>query len=224
MPVRSLLPDAEGTQTAWGLGAGASKVVAVQSNDGDTSYITVTNAAEQLQTFYVDRLPDAATVPNVDVQIMVRNMGADWAKTYWRLSGTGVNGACEDPGGSYTQNYEAAIARPGGGIWAGADFPGSGAGTEVGVSSCNTGGSNEVRCTLARFLVTYTIPQGGNAWLLADWLPPILAVAGQALMNGEIAAILSRLKNRPSDFEDFSLIRAALRRRPAWQFQGIRGL
>ncbi len=66
--------------------------------------------------------------------------------------------------------------------------------------------------------VTYVFAGGGFAYLIGQWLPPLLAVASHGLLKREVASVLSRLRIRPCHKEDFARIFEALRRRPAYGF------
>lgn len=66
MPVTTQAPVGIGSIDGWGLGAGASKVAAVATKDGDTTYIfTATNGANQRFTF--NNVPSEAISPFVSV-------------------------------------------------------------------------------------------------------------------------------------------------------------
>jgi len=62
-------PSAEGSVSNWGLAAGASKVAAVATNDGDTSYIFKTGVPAVAQRFLFPAVPDDAESPLVQATI-----------------------------------------------------------------------------------------------------------------------------------------------------------
>jgi hypothetical protein len=86
--------------------------------------------------------------------------------------------------------------------------------------SGNTGGLTTY-ITAANALLSYYPATGGFAYLIAQWLPPILAVASHGLLKREIMRILSRQKHLPIHDEDFARIQEALQRRPAYGFNGV---
>jgi len=107
-------------------------------------------------------------------------------------------------------SFEFISARPGGGTWTGADFTN----IEFGVYLVTNIGTGWHRCYHAWMVVDYTMGAGSFAHLLLQWLPPLLALASHSLMKSEIVEILSNLKLRPSNDEDFARILEAFRVRP----------
>lgn len=219
MPSTTLKAASEGTDAAWALGAGASKVIAVNSDDADVGYVKTTDTTiVQRQTFNHDQLPGGVAEINSHTLYnkSKRSAGVNTRReNILRYSGNVTAGACTDPTAAYTERADADLAVPGGGTW---DVNIVNA-TEIGVQSCNTGvGAEEVRCTYLRWVVVWTPAHGGYMWLLAGWIPPILAMASHCLSKFEIARILSSLKTRPSNDEDFARIIEAFRRRPVYGY------
>lgn len=174
MPVVSLLPTVVGAYDAWTLGAGASKPIACQSNDGDGSYITSDHVVTRNQTFAMDDLPsDAVGVTTVD---HVRSRRATSATVFndaymVRLSGVDQVGTATSPGTGYVITTEPAIGRPGGGAWSVADVNA----LEAGGQSVTSGDPNEKRYSLVRLDVTYVPAAGGFCDFIGSLIGPTVA-------------------------------------------------
>lgn len=167
--ITTLVPTAEGTDTAWTLGAGASKTAAVTPPDDDaTSYIH-SNSANARNGFVMSNLPGPAkdvTTHAVVHRIQEAN-GTDTVQAYIRKSGG---------------TYHDATARGAGPVWT--------TYTETDVVSCtvaevnaaelgmlrNPGNNVFPRCTTLKWDVTHTVFAGGFVLLMLEWLGPLVAV------------------------------------------------
>lgn len=96
MSTEILLPTAEGAPTAWILDAGASKTVAVQTNDGDTTRIRRGGTVVLGQFFDVanSALTAADIINSVSVKALV--------KVATGGAGSRIQLAIQLPGGEYT--------------------------------------------------------------------------------------------------------------------------
>ena len=200
------------TYNAWTLGAGADKVVAVQTNDSDTTYITSSTAAQR-QAYTLQAKPAMAALNQVDTSSRARKTGGvdEQYQNFIRLGGTDSDGSANSPTGSYALLTTSAWSRPGGGSWAPVDLDTLEIGNRRGVAN-----GGEIRVTEKYCTVDYTAPAGGFNWLLTCWLPPLVAVASHAITRREIAAALSCLKIRPSSDEEFARLLEAFLVRPAY--------
>lgn len=222
MAQSELLPTGSGTHTQGADGAGTLPTN-VQTNDDATSFRRiVSGAVAQRDSYYVDALPSSAVaVTQVDVWVRVRkNNGTNRAYGSWHLSGSDLNTTSfASAGGGWTTISETSIARPGGGSWTTADFPGGSAGAEVGLMDWQSDATGSSDITKGSLTVTYTVAAGGFAFLLAQWLPPLLTVASHALSSFDIRLALSNfswLRHMPSNREDFEKIKEALVVRPVY--------
>ena len=173
MPNVTLLPNGTGAgnDTSWTLGAGASKLAAVQTNDGGTSFITSTIVADR-NSFDMDNMPSAASAINgepVHHGVMATS-GSKNFKLYFKLSGTNADGVAQNATGTYT-DYSDTPGRPGGGAWSVADVNAVMAGVQTGGA-----GSGNITCTQIYAVVTYSVPSGGFAFLVASFLGPLIAI------------------------------------------------
>lgn len=223
MPTDRLLPAAIATDDDWSLGAGGSKPVAVQTNDDDTTYISVTNnnVDSLRETFYVDALESLANqISQVDVASRSRRTSGInlQPRTYVRV-GASTQAFSTTVTGSYATETDADISRPGGGNWVPADFPGGSAGAEIGVDNFPVDNTNVARCTWLYFDVTYSTVQSGAIVAIFGWLPPLIAAASHCLSRREVAWLLRNLKTRPSNDHDFRRILEAFQVRP--RFVGV---
>ena len=93
MATELIYPTAEGTQKTWNLGAGSDKVSAVQTNDGDSSYIQRAGTILLWQDYEVDpsQLGAGDTINSVTVKAVVRSSNG----------GTQIGLELQLPGGAY---------------------------------------------------------------------------------------------------------------------------
>lgn len=213
MPEETLLPTADSAvYDQWSrVGAAATKWESV-ADDVDGNYIQEG----------IDAQEQAFTVSSLTGQVGSIN----WIKINHRSQEGGPN-ATIDPFtyAEATQELYGATAlavawadydsgqqatKPAGGPWTEAIVNA----TEIGVKAGIAG--DVARCTKLTMSVDYDVKSGGFAYLLAQWLPPLLALASHGLTKFDITRILSSLKTRPSNDEDFARIIEAFRRRPVW--------
>jgi hypothetical protein len=137
---------------AWSLGAGANKVSAVASNDGNTSYIASGTSVNTRQQFV---LGDAGAVRQHDTitSVTLRSTCARVSKnTNYRLSaalGAAVQaGGVLMAGNGYSQNSSPFNTRPGGGAWTLSDLQS----LEARIENLE---AQDMRCTQLDALVAY---------------------------------------------------------------------
>lgn len=224
MATTNLSPASIGNRDSWSLGAGASKPAACALPDDDaTSYIEK-SAADGSQNFIMEALSSAAGVINrVDHGIRVyRYAGATGHLDHvWEFNGSTMSncGNSHNPGAAWTEYGEADIARPDpGGAWVPADFDGTATSCRFGVKADTIGAGDGFRCTTVWAFVDWDPTDGGGAYLVGQWLPPLIAVASHCLSKFDITQILSSLKTRPTSNEEFTRIIEAFKRRPAYGF------
>ena len=220
MPIDTLFPLSQGFYSNFNLVGAATKSIALQSDDGDTTRIQIQSAAVQRDSHYVDALSAARSVSNVDVSIKSKRVTGvvTWSMPIVYVASTLGTGTCINPTLSYTTNTKTAFPRPTG-SWSPADFPGGGAGAEIGISTCNTGSVNAIACTYCYADVTYEPPLGGFALFVTQWLPPLFAVASHGLLKREAAAILRNRKTRPAGRDELRRLLEAFKVRPRFCFQ-----
>lgn len=196
MAIATLTPASQGTDDVWDLGAGASKTVAVQTNDGDTSYIKDDDPGGQ-HTFYHSQLtPDAVEIVTHTLYHRSRTGtgGAQFLRDSGRLK-YGANttiGVCKTGlTDSYSLENDADLAVPGGGTWSRTIVNA----TQIGIGTCNTGAGGEVRCTQLYWDVEFEPAAGVFVYLVSQWLAPLLGLCGGAgLVFREIGAALKAIQ------------------------------
>lgn len=200
MPTQILRPLATGTFNAWGLGAGATKMAAVDtgdpvSHDDDTTYIT-NNETNNRQSFTLTPIPVAGIVNTVSMASRARvtslvagnsmddgvNIGATVvsANTY-ALAAT-----------AYVTMGPTGVARPGGGAWQGADLYV----LEMNIRA-SAGAATVFRGTSLWVVVDYLPPAGGFAFLLSGLLPLI----GGGLLLAEMPRLRAMVNRINPDFQ-----------------------
>lgn len=156
MPQEVLTVTATSIPNSWVLGAGASKQVAVQSNDGNTSYIRSTATINTAQQFDITT-PSAVT--GIDLINFVRIeasciRGASGSGYTYKVSvvrnGT-TDGANQTATGSYVTTGDNFTTRPAGGAWTLTDLQ------NLEIKITNTA-AKEVRCSYLRVVIDYTEP------------------------------------------------------------------
>jgi hypothetical protein len=176
---------AEGDHTAWALAAGASKVAAVQDNDGNSSYIATNGNDGEFQSFTVTNKPPAMdSINSVKGGAVIRTgdgSGGDGPDITGsigaRLNGTTLTTTGFGPGilNAYQATGYAPLNRPGGGVWLPADIASSG--LQV-VILCNNAGfwaPQGMGCTQLDLLLDYNPPNNAFVFLLCS-LGPLVAV------------------------------------------------
>lgn len=225
MPVSNLAcADISGVPyDQWNLAVGATKVAAVASNDGDTTYLN-SGASNTRQCFNLSWPTDIGTVNS-----LVANAYMKYATDPAWQAGVGVrNSAGEDTSTtSLTSSYalySRTCSKPGGGSWSAADCA-SGV-TWIQIRNYTSPGGGHVRCTYVYLTLDYTQPAG---CFIPIWsfLLPFLG-AGIELANLPALARVLRCREvrpgirtwfRPDEYAE------ALRvyrewRRPAFAFLG----
>ncbi len=161
----TLSPNAVGNFDEWTLGAGADKVAAVSSNDGDTSYIkTSTQDYRQTFAFPGASVPAGSTINSVTVKVVAKRTAGGGPNQINIVAekGTGAadisDGSIEGVGPTYAEKTRTMLTNP---------FTPS-AWTVSEVNSWTTGGqgirfgvrlhqtTNEVRVTQISVVVNYT--------------------------------------------------------------------
>lgn len=224
MPVTRLDPTAEGGRTDWNVEfGGLSKWASVTWPHDDMATTIAMADAGGAQNFMLDPLPAwACAVTRVDSTLRgYIYAGAGHHFKCWYEFWGGAVASC---GFAHVDVVWATLthtnwARPGGGSWLPADFgPTSGVCIEQMVQMNAAGAGDGTRVTTMCTNATWTYASTGTGFLIASWLPPLLAVASHALMKSEIVKILQGLKTRPSDKRDFTQILEAFRVRPKYFF------
>jgi hypothetical protein len=147
MPIANLRPSAEGTYTAFILGAGVSKTAAVDpgpslAHDDAASYIRIGTSPGVSpacrQSFFLDTGIPAAmdAVNSLSLNTRARSNGAAGVESYHHFIRTGTGGGAlegseldapgyiiyDAPGGTYRTFTTAGIPKPGGGSWGTGDI------------------------------------------------------------------------------------------------------
>ena len=169
MPQETLEVTAVSTPNNWGLGAGADKVVAVNSpDDADTSYINATALGAAQQQYAVantSALQAGDTVNFVRIRkrmakaVPSHNVGAFATAV---LGGSTSNGATVTPAITYADTDDDFATKPGGGAWAKADVDA----VEIRLTELSDPelGNGTIKCTTFKVIVDYTpAPSGPSA-------------------------------------------------------------
>lgn len=212
MPYITLRPTAVEFSN-WLNQGGADQVDSVYTDDDDAKYI-YTEDMNKTARFTHGGMPPAASITSHYIRNKCRrSAGANGTKINNLLYYAG-NTSDEDkgaPAANYTNYTSSNLAVPGGGTWT----SGIVNATKIGISTWFAGG-DQIRDTYMYWSVTYVPISGGYMWLLAGWLPPLIAMASHCLSKSDILTVLSSLKVQPSSREDFARIIEAFRRRPVW--------
>jgi hypothetical protein len=218
MPTSQLTPVAESTYTQWTLGAGGSKVAAVDPPEDDASYIQrVAGAGTYQQGFTLDDLDSQAE--NINTHSTVH-------RAWW----WGAGGPEDTYGGmriDAADNYGA--KRTVGGPVAGTTYTDVDLGGIPSVSSMNSAvilikgvinsGTAGLRCSMMYNNCTFEYSSGGTTWMITKWLFPVLPLVGHSLLRREIVKLsnLVRPKHWLSTENDFDAAKRFFERRPVWQ-------
>ena len=159
----------------WSLLAGANKTVAVQTNDGLTSYIADGNVGHR-QCWNVGWPTDVGGVNSIKAQGYVRRATADDNRCAIGVRNSGGE-TDYNPGAlseSFTQKTSGSLARPGGGSWTAADCA-SGV-TWLQIRQTQGGAAGNAQCTELHMILDYSLP--GAAFITFwSWLGPLLGSA-----------------------------------------------
>jgi hypothetical protein len=190
MPDSILLAAADGALGQWGLQAGASKVAAVQTADGDTSYIRELTDGHQ-NTFIMDALPGAAqSVTGHVVNCNSSRVGSGTRNVLIHdpVSGNSTHGDSVNVNG-YLDHSSVDLADPEGGSILTATRV---AELEVGVRK--TAGS-EAKVTYLDWTVTWVAGGGGIFLFVSMWAGWMIAsrhLFGAALERNSLVPWLRR--------------------------------
>ena len=204
---------AVGNYDSWALQAGSDKIVAIQGPDDDiTTYIDNEGVARQNYTF--DNLPSVVgTITSFDVRMRAQGEtnNASQISCFQRLGGTDLDETFNQFGTSWATFVFSDVGRPGGGVWVSDDFDT----VEIGcVKELNTSGSSHSGDVSTIQGIVDFAHIGGFAYLIAQWLPPLLTAASHAVSSKELTKFFKDFKLRPSHREEFEMIKLALLRRP----------
>lgn len=198
----TLVPIANGNANE-GTYVGGSDYQVLLSDDGNTSYVWVTRETSRNDQYYfITKLKGLVSSIDTDPSIYAKcaHNPAEaafvaTAQSCFRLGGSQVCGSqTADLGGSYTLESWLNLTRPGGGSWTPDDFKGNtGDTTSVEVkiaagSSSNTG--SDVRYSYLYVTLDATPSAGGVTYLVACFLPPMMALASHALSLADISAMV----------------------------------
>ncbi len=178
MPAQVLTPSAVGFYDTGVLGAGASKTAAVQTNDGDTSYMSYA-AANKVETFVMQQTPlnpYAIVISSYVASYVEKYVGASLNATFkhrarYNSTDSDVQWWTSTSGSltsnTYTTDSDTLATAPDGSAWT----PTSANNTQLG-SNMNAYTSGEVRVTQIFATVTFLAGPGGQMFML--WCVPLL--------------------------------------------------
>lgn len=214
MTVTTLIPASTGTYQELALGAGADELVAVQTNDGDTTYIQRTSGPGERQTYNMDDVTAGHIVSALVNHVIVRKIGSDQRIRHRsRHNSTDENSVEDNITSTVYVNHSGDLFAllPGGGNYDTATKVNN---AEFGVNSQSD--ANDWRLTQHYVVVTHVPPAGGYFYLLNQWIPPLLTAASHAVTFKEIAMFFRRFKCRPSNRDEYEQIQKNLLRRPVY--------
>lgn len=185
MPTAICRPSATGTYNDWTLGAGGSKQAALDpgnpvSHDDDTTYCSIGTSpgSANKQSVYLDTgMPSGiATVNQVDFYTRSRTTGTpsvESTSSFIRRDTSESTPVAQVETGSYQNNAQTSISRPGGGSWVPADFVSTNIQGAIGVGTAN---AQPMRCTSIWVELDYRFLVGGYLQLLVPTLGPLVAL------------------------------------------------
>lgn len=180
---------------SWSFQGGAADYTNLQSHDDDTTYAQADDSASAREEYGMDDLPaEAGSVQTVQVEFRAADFAGHSGGTVragFGLGGSYANGTTQDPTGSYTTYGPETIAnRPGGSSgWSVADVNGSNLFLEKVAGGANT----NVKVTYLEASVTWDVMPSGFAFLVAQWLGPVIGAALSLKDAFAIAWELSKL-------------------------------
>ena len=198
MPNAILRPAAVGAYDAWGLTAGANKVVAVDpgdpvSHDDATSYITST-AAGQIQSYTVLSAgsPAIGTITTLLIRDRDNDVGSDTLGAFVRVAG--VDGVQQNvvvgTSAAWTTRTLATNPLKSGSVaLLGTDIRYSDVNFQIAIK-LQAGGTN-INSTSFWGDLTFLYPPGGFVCVIGQWLGPLVAV-GLAEMRRLATALAQR--------------------------------
>lgn len=210
MPIANLRPSAEGTYTAFILGAGANKVAAVDpgnpvSHDDETSYVRIGTSPgaspANRQSFFLDTGIPAAmdSVNSLSLNTRARSNGGVGVESYHHFIRTGTGGGAlegsdldapgyiiyDAPGSTYRTFTTATIPKPGGGSWGTGDIV---AGNLQIILAVQFDSGLQFRFTSTWVSLDYEAPPAGSGGALIMMWSLLGPVFGAALLLSEMHA------------------------------------
>lgn len=190
MPSTQLVPTANGTDTAWALGAGSSKWEAMSPpDDSDTSHVSTTSNS-RMGCAMSDLDVSAQSISTHTLTRRTRKVSGTTSNIngFVLLGGSYTDGSGVIDSTSYADRTDVDLARPGGGTWTPADINSAEAGVRRG-----GGGADEDRCTTLKWDVFWLPAEGDFAAFAACKLPFI--IGGGLLLGemGKLAALIHKL-------------------------------
>ncbi len=221
MSTIDLFADVDGPNTGYSY-QGSTDIAVVMGTDDDTDETDRIDAPSGVgnlprHDWRIDPLLGAASVEQVDTSFYVRESGAAESQQGLADDGSSLSiiftSTSEGSAGNYVHRDDTDISHPTNPNWAPLDFPGGGSGIIFGVrSSTDSGGT--VFCTFFKCTVTFTPTVGTQAYMVSQWLLPLIGAASHGLLKSEIVQILRNLKIRPSNDEEFARIIEGFHVRP----------
>ena len=203
-------------QDEFAVGAGSKPSNVNKPDDDITTYIWTAGANFEDRYVHASLPVSGLLVQSVNLDSRGnRRGGSSGSKLLPRvhLGGNYTDGAEHSMTGAWEGFSDDGLAKPGGGSWSVADVNNS-----LTCVKNILSGATGIQVSTIQMNVDWAFLGGGFAYLIGQWLPPLLAVASHGLLRREVISILSRLRTRPSNKEDFACIFEAFRRRPVYGF------
>ena len=202
MPITTLTPTVQGTDSDWLLGAGASKPAAVGTNDADTSYIVTTTAGAIKETYEFDNLPVSALSVSLVVESVVnRSSAAVNGPSGLRIreGATGLDGGSLLGGASYSTSTYTWASNAIAAAWTPALVNSAQWGVH---GDMDVGEESNLRVTQIFVDVTWVTKPPGLVFLIGQWLGPLVGV-GLAEMQRLATELYRRSGSRiaPDEYE-----------------------
>lgn len=220
MATTTLTGNAVGFASGWTVGAGTRPSL-INSDDGDTSYVAANGGtgvpvAEHYGLTALSGRP--ALISRVEQFTKVARAGGTNQIYSAFLSTPGgtrnIAQSASVVSGTYTlHNFLHTFSKPGGGTWGVGDFVTVGQ-YEMAAEASDNAGASFVKWTYGYVEVDWSPEGGGFAFLVAQWLLPLLGLASHGVSFEEITRALRSLRTRPCFREEFEMVQAALLRRP----------
>lgn len=200
MPVISLNPTAEGTYTGFTNSGGANKTASV-TDAVDSNFVWRIDNSAGYQSFVTEDLPShAVDINSVEWMGRLGRSGIPTAKRGCFASVSGLAGYAtgENYNNDFPPNWTDVLNKdiptdPSAAPWTVASVNAA----QVGIGSDGTGGGgNNVQCTRLYLSVDYVPATGGFAYLIGQWILPLLGAAIPFASMREIARMV-RLAGGP---------------------------
>lgn len=219
MATTTLTGNSTGFANAWQIGAGTRPSL-ITSDDGDTSYVAANGAtgAPVAEHYGLTALPGRpALISRVEQFAKVaRGGGTNQIYSAFLSDASGNRNIAQSAGigtGTYTlHSFDHSDSRPNGGVWGLGDFVAADQ-YEMALEASDND-TSFTKWTYGYVEVDWSPEGGGFAFLVAQWLLPLLGVASHAVSTMEIRQLLRALRTRPTSRDEFERIKAALLRRP----------